>query len=63
MPGIQVNPYLYEVGGAAVFLEPPAARTRYPNRGIGIADAIALINPLRSMQFPNWAAPPTVSFT
>jgi len=26
VPGIRVNPYIYEVGDAAVFLEPPAAK-------------------------------------
>ena len=29
-PGIPVNPNVYEVGDAAVFLELPAASLRYP---------------------------------
>jgi len=47
-----------KVGDAAVFVEPPAASTCYPNRATGIAGPVALID-LRSMQSPNSAAPRT----
>ena len=46
MPGNYAdNENVYEVGDAAVFLEPPAARHRCPNPDIGIADVVALLDP------------------
>ena len=41
---------VYEVGGAAVFLEPPAACHCYPNLDTGIADVIALASSSHSRQ-------------
>jgi hypothetical protein len=39
---------VYEVGDAAVFLETPAARHRYPYLDIGNADVPTLADPPRS---------------
>ena len=45
VPGNYVdNENVYEVGDAAVFLEPPAASLRYPIWDIGIADVLALVD-------------------
>jgi len=38
--------YVYEVGDATVFMKPSAARHRYPNLDIGIADVAALVDSL-----------------